>query len=205
MEFYNLTESLKRHIDVREKIIDTAIELFAAKGFRGTSIRDIASSAGLHMSNIYHYFGSKEGLMQALLQKSSRLMAHEMRQVSQKEMDPIKRFKLLLKTHVYQTVKQMKKAKVININEEHLSPEGTEMARQVQLEVLDLYRKELKNLERLGYVRFKSLTVAAFNMLGAVNWIIRWYRPDGPLSLEEISEEIVSFVLHGILDSQAPD
>ena len=95
-----MAESLRRNVDVREKIIDTAIDLFSARGFRGTSIRDIANASGLHMSNIYHYFGSKEGLMQALLQKSAGLMTREIIQVAEKDMAPLDRFKLILKTHV---------------------------------------------------------------------------------------------------------
>ena len=52
----------------KDKIIRVAIDLFSAKGFKGTSIRDIASAMGMSISNIYHYFGNKEGLWLAILE-----------------------------------------------------------------------------------------------------------------------------------------
>jgi hypothetical protein len=41
--------------------------------------------------------------------------------------------------------------------------------------------------------------VLAFNILGVINWQLKWYRPEGPLSMDEVSKEIVSFVMHGLL------
>ncbi len=59
-------------LENKDKLLKTAIDLFAAKGFKGTSIRDIAQAMGMSISNIYHYFGSKEGLMLAILENSSK-------------------------------------------------------------------------------------------------------------------------------------
>lgn len=46
----------------REEIIATSLDLFVRKGFRGTSIRDLAANAGVSMGTLYHYFESKEEL-----------------------------------------------------------------------------------------------------------------------------------------------
>jgi AcrR family transcriptional regulator len=51
----------------RQRIINAATKLFAQHGFSGTSIRDIAGAAGTTIPNIYHYFGSKDGLYQLIL------------------------------------------------------------------------------------------------------------------------------------------
>ncbi|OJW85274.1 MAG: hypothetical protein BGO69_06560 [Bacteroidetes bacterium 46-16] len=56
-------------IDYNEKqvqIIETAERLFAAKGFEGTSVRDIAQEAGINIAMISYYFGSKEKLIEAI-------------------------------------------------------------------------------------------------------------------------------------------
>jgi len=75
----------------------------------------------------------------------------------------------------------------------------------MQREILEIYIKELSTLEESGYVSCRSLTVLAFNILGVINWQLRWYRPEGTLSLEEITEEVVSFILHGVLGDATPD
>jgi AcrR family transcriptional regulator len=54
--------------DKREHILITAEELFGEKGFDGTSVRDIAQSAGVNLAMISYYFGSKEKLLEALVE-----------------------------------------------------------------------------------------------------------------------------------------
>lgn len=51
----------------REKILEAAEELFAEKSYEGTSIRDIAQKAGINIAMISYYFGSKEKLLEALI------------------------------------------------------------------------------------------------------------------------------------------
>ena len=55
----------------KDKLALSALEFFAERGFAGTSIRDIAKATGLSISNIYHHFGNKEGLLLAILETAS--------------------------------------------------------------------------------------------------------------------------------------
>jgi len=52
----------------KEKILEAAEELFAEKGYEGTSVRDIANRAGVNIAMISYYFGSKEKLLESLIQ-----------------------------------------------------------------------------------------------------------------------------------------
>jgi AcrR family transcriptional regulator len=56
----------------REKILDAARSLFGERGYDATSIAEIGASAGISKSVLYHYFGSKAGLYQALLEHDGR-------------------------------------------------------------------------------------------------------------------------------------
>jgi AcrR family transcriptional regulator len=53
--------------DKKEHIINHAVELFAEKGFEGTSIRDLAAKAGVNVAMVNYYFGSKEKLFESML------------------------------------------------------------------------------------------------------------------------------------------
>lgn len=57
--------------DKREHILNVAEELFAEKGFDGTSVRDIAQQAGVNLAMISYYFGSKEKLLESLIELRS--------------------------------------------------------------------------------------------------------------------------------------
>ncbi|MGD2124807.1 MAG: TetR/AcrR family transcriptional regulator [Desulfobacteraceae bacterium] len=188
---------------MKDQIINVAIDLFSARGFNGTSIRDISAATGMSISNIYHYFVNKEGLLLAILQRSSRRLLDELRQVCGMDLEPLDRFEALLETHIHLCREFGKETKIFFLDEEHLSPEGNEINLQIQREVLAIYLGQLRELERLGYVHCRSLTVLAFNILGVINWHLRWYRPDGALSHDETSEQMISFILRGVLGTQA--
>jgi TetR/AcrR family transcriptional regulator, cholesterol catabolism regulator len=184
--------------DNKERLLDVATDLFSSRGFKGTSIRDIASEMGMSISNIYHYFGNKDGLLLEILKRSSVSVATALKEVSQRDLEPFARFKLLLRTHVNLCAEHWKANKIFFLDEEHLSPEGVEINLRIQREVFDIYVNELNTLKKLGIVKGEHLSILAFNILGVINWQLRWYRPKGRLSLAQVADEIISFVLYGI-------
>lgn len=58
----------------REHIIKNAIELFAEKGFEGTSIRELAAKANVNVAMVNYYFGSKEKLFEAMIELKASYM-----------------------------------------------------------------------------------------------------------------------------------
>lgn len=64
----------QRGEDTRGRILEAALELFAASGFEGASTRTIAERAGVNLPAIQYYFGSKEGLYRAVVEQFSQQM-----------------------------------------------------------------------------------------------------------------------------------
>jgi hypothetical protein len=54
-------------------------------------------------------------------------------------------------------------------------------------------------MQEAGHLRDNNLHVVAFNILGVINWKLRWYRWDGPLTQDQVIKEMVDFIMHGIL------
>jgi TetR/AcrR family transcriptional regulator len=54
----------------RQTILDEALKLFAARGYEAVGVADVVAAAGLTKPSLYHHFGSKLGLLQALLEQS---------------------------------------------------------------------------------------------------------------------------------------
>ena len=87
--------------DKREHIINKAIELFATKGFEGTSIRDLAAAADVNVAMVNYYFGSKEKLFDALIERKSvhsRASLEEL--VKDKTMTGIEKVDRIIETYV---------------------------------------------------------------------------------------------------------
>ncbi|HEU4608677.1 MAG TPA: TetR family transcriptional regulator, partial [Chitinophagaceae bacterium] len=68
--------------DKKTEILQAAEELFAQKGFDGTSVRDIAQHANVNLAMISYYFGSKEKLLEALIDYRSSYTAGILEELS---------------------------------------------------------------------------------------------------------------------------
>ena len=66
---------------MREKILNTATQLFIQKGSEKTSMQDIAQTAGISKGAIYHHFKSKDEIVLAVLRSRQELMEEEMKQL----------------------------------------------------------------------------------------------------------------------------
>jgi AcrR family transcriptional regulator len=182
----------------KERIFKTAISLFSAKGFRGTSIRDIANEMNISISNIYHHFGNKEGLLVAILQHSSERLTKKLEEVSLKELPPKEKLRKLVEAHIRQAGTYTEETKIFFLDEEHLSDEGEEINRKIQRRIYGFYQNVLQELDEAGLIQYRSIKVLAFNIFGVINWHLRWYRKNGALSLDEVIDEIVSFIMNGV-------
>ncbi len=182
----------------KDELLEVAIDLFAANGYAGTSIRDIANAIGRSVSNVYHHFRNKEDLWFAILEYSVRGLPEKLREVAFADGDPLQNFEDLVRTHLRSSVLHRRETKIFFIDEERLSPEGKKVNRKIQKEILDIYVSQLRILQSHGLIRTKHIKVLAFNVLGTINWFLRWYDPERGLGEDEVYEEIVSFVLHGI-------
>jgi len=185
--------------ETRDRVIKAAIDLFSSKGFRGTSIRDIADLAGMSISNIYYHFGNKEGLLTYILETTSRQLVSTLRDVCELNIDPLSRFKRLLEVHLRQAVEHHKEVKLFFLDEEHLSQENIDNVRNIGRSLFDIYMHEIENLQKNNLVRRKNLAVIAFNIFAMINWFMLWYRSDGLMSLDEMIEEMNAFILYGIM------
>ncbi len=179
----------------RARLLEDAMNLFAVHGFKGTSIRDIAKMSGMTLSNIYYYFPNKESMLSAILEDSTDRIVKKLREVTESKREPFDRFKVLLKTHLTLLLDVYRKeSKILFLDEERL----IWMSKQFQVDILNMYRRELMNLQSLGYVDERKVTTLVFNILGAITWHLRWYKPEGPMSVDQIADEMVAFVLRGV-------
>lgn len=182
----------------RDELLEVAIDLFAERGFVGTSIRDIAKAVGRSVSNVYHYFDSKEALWLAILEYSVKGLPETLRSVAHGDGAPLERFKRLLRVHLQASTRHQRESKIFMIDEERLSTLGKEVNRRIQKEILDIYVEQMRILQSHGLLRTRHVKILAFNILGTINWYLRWYDPAGDLKEDEVHDEIIDFVLHGI-------
>jgi AcrR family transcriptional regulator len=70
-------------VDRRRQILDAAIRVFARQGFHATRVADIADEAGVAYGLVYHYFGSKEDLLETIFRTTWAEMLARVREVEE--------------------------------------------------------------------------------------------------------------------------
>lgn len=83
-----------------ELIVDVAQRLFAKYGFKKTTIDEIAHSAHIAKGSIYYYFGSKEDIFRAVLDKENRLWSQKVREVINRASTPQEKLRAYLVTRM---------------------------------------------------------------------------------------------------------
>lgn len=183
----------------REDLLRVAADLFSEKGFYGTSIRDIAKKLGVSVSVIYHHFENKEGLWSEIIDYSVRILPSKLELALNGGGGPIDRFRQLLRAHLEASAFYRKESKMFLVDINRLSAKGDAVGQDIQRRILDIYVQVIEELRREELVKSPHAKIVAFNVLGVINWYLRWYRPEGPISIDHIYEEIISFVLYGVI------
>jgi AcrR family transcriptional regulator len=184
--------------DTKEELLARAAQLFEENGYKGTSIRDIARATDTSVSNIYHYFGNKEGLWKAIQNTSVQQLPETLRAAIREQDAPVDRFKRLLHAHLKAGDEFRRESRIFFLNSDQLDPARNKANRELQREVLDIYLTELGELKKAGHVCSGDLKITAFNIFGVINWSLRWYRPDGVLPAHKVDAEIIGFILRGV-------
>jgi TetR/AcrR family transcriptional regulator len=83
-------------VDIRQQIMDTAVDLFARQGYSATSIREIAASVGVNSAMVHYYFGSKEALLHEALGQSLEPLVEAVSAMKQRKEAPLQEIVALL-------------------------------------------------------------------------------------------------------------
>ena len=86
--------------NAKERLLETAIDMFAEKGYAGTSVREIVEQAGVSKPVLYYYFKSKEGLFLAILEMAENLQKELLARVLESAGNVLERL-LLLYRRIY--------------------------------------------------------------------------------------------------------
>jgi len=185
-------------LEKKRGILDAASRVFRRRGLQATGMRDIAAELGMAVGNLYYYFKDKEELL-AFVQEDALagLLEIAARVRATGERADAKLFRLI-------------EEHVVRLNEgtpgslAHLEVEALgEPWRQEVMERRDQYERAFRDLLEegiaAGVFRPVDPKVSALAILGAVNWTVKWFRPDGGKSAREIGREQAELLVRGVL------
>jgi len=181
-----------------QQIIDAAARVFREKGYDGATLRDIAKEAGLLPGSLYYHIRSKEELLRLIVEQPIREVHAHLEAIVASEAAPAQKLAQALATQLraFDTHYPYLFVHIHNLLQvDTMHPDMQKRAKRYE----EFWEQILTQGVRLGeFPSDLDVKVTAFAIIGICNWMHRWYRRDGRLSIEEIIQQFTRLVLAGL-------
>lgn len=179
-------------------MVAAAAKVFSEKGFGGSSLEDVAREVGMLKGSLYNYITSKEDLLFAVVRAPAERLLGKARELATVDLPASEKLRQLTRTHV-EVIHDYFPYVNVYVHEivgKHTSAEWAEMDREY-LRLLDSILKE--GAEQGLFAPGLPRHTAALCLVGALNWMTRWYRPGDPGAARVLADEITDVLLAGLL------
>src|SRR5699024_8732843 len=184
----------------RAELLDIAAGLFAERGLRATTVRDIADAAGILSGSLYHHFDSKESMVDEILSGFLDELFAAYEQIVGSTADPQTKldqmvrasFSAIDRSHAAVAIYQEEAKRLAEV------PRFDYLARRNR-QFRDLWVAVLERGVEQGVFRPGIDVELAYRFIRDTVWVaVRWYRPGGTRSAESVADQYLAIVLHGI-------
>jgi TetR/AcrR family transcriptional regulator, cholesterol catabolism regulator len=184
----------------RDELLELAATMFAERGLRATTVRDIADSAGILSGSLYHHFSSKEEMVDELLRDFLDWLFTRYQQVVATEPNPLGRLKGLFMAsfeaienrHAQVVIYQDEAKRLASQERFSYVEERNKEQRKIWVDVLNQGVEE-------GCFRPDIDVDLVYRFIRDTTWVsVRWYQPGGPLTAEQVGAQYLAIVLGGI-------
>ena len=184
----------------RGELLDIAAGLFADRGLKATTVRDIADASGILSGSLYHHFDSKESMVDEILRSFLNELFGTYEAIVAKKLPPRERFEAIV-TASFEALDRHHAAVAIYQNEARLLADQPRFGyiRERLVEFKKMWTDLLREGQKDGSFR-KDLDVdLAYRFFRDTVWVgVRWYRPGGSTGVKDVTKQYLEIVLDGI-------
>jgi AcrR family transcriptional regulator len=174
-------------------IVDTAATLFLEHSYERATMRSIGAAVGIDPATIYYYFSSKEALVVEILEAGVENLLTALQAALHNHEEPMEQFRAAVHAHVSHAVTGPYQALYDQVFS--YLPEQAAAGVSAKRDLIDdTWRLIFDQLFEADLTTAKNPSLARLHVITAMNGIYRWYHPNGPATVDEIAEELVSLV-----------
>ncbi|MDX1551563.1 MAG: TetR/AcrR family transcriptional regulator [Marinobacter sp.] len=178
----------------RGRLLHEAARLFRDKGYERTTVRDLAAAVGIQSGSLFHHFRTKEDILKAVMVETIRLNTALMQAAMEAATTHRDKLQALIRAELESINGQTGEAMAVLVFEWRSLSEASQayvlelrdIYEQLWLDVLDALRKD-------GVLAAEPFVVRRL-LTGALSWTVTWYRPDGGLTLDDLTEQVVAMM-----------
>lgn len=180
----------------RNALLLAAVRMFNERGFHATSLDDVAASLGVTKPTIYHYLGNKEQVLIECMTIGLKRLQDASARTRSEPGSAIDRLRAFLVQYAHVNMTEFGQC-VIRTGDELLSAEGAEKLHALKRPIDSAMRELIEQGISEGSIAPFDPKMMTFTLAGAVNWISRWYKADGPLSSGDIATQVCAILENG--------
>ncbi|MFI8905278.1 TetR/AcrR family transcriptional regulator [Streptomyces albidoflavus] len=184
---------------VPRRLLAAATRLFADQGYDRTSVQEIVEAAGVTKGALYHYFGSKEDLLQEVYARLLRLQQERLDMYAGSQ-DPVEeRLRAAAADVVVTTIENLDDASIFFRSMHQLSPEKNKQVRAERRRYHERFRALVEEGQQAGvFTRDIPADLVVDYHFGSVHHLSTWYRPDGPLTPQQVATHLADLLLRAL-------
>lgn len=192
----------KKAEEKKAAITKTATEIFIEKGYKGTSLQDIARGAGLTKAGLYHYFKTKEEILYHILashdQENIQAFVPIRTEVESGTVDPANALKKIIRGYATLSASRQK-INLLGMRErDQLTGVNRENYRKINQRILSDIKGDISKFDNIK--KNLDLNTIVFMVFSMSAWFGYWLKTGGRLTLEEAIEQSIDIICHGVME-----
>jgi AcrR family transcriptional regulator len=191
-----------RRTDQRERLLRTAAQLFAEKGYHGTGVAELGRAVELGRGGLYHHMGSKEALLVEISVRHVRDMVEVGEEILASGLTPPEMLRALSRRLMRTIADSLPEVTVFFHEINTLQGDAREEVLALRARAEAIWRQVLDQGVEEGYFRTGGGMVTK-GILGMHNYSYVWIDPDGRLAPEDIADIFCDLLLRGLLTDSA--
>ena len=193
---------------VERQILEQAVQLFAERGFAGTSFQDVARATGLTRPALYYYFASKEDLLARLVHAATDDIADVLDDIAADTASSAsERVHRLVTVMAMRQLEDPARLRVMVKSEAELPPQLAVAFDNGRRRVLRALRSVVEDGIATNEFRPVDARTTALGIIGMCNWVAWWHRPEDAVGNEAVAQQYAEFAVAGLVepDSRASE
>ena len=187
----------------REELLTIAAGLFGERGFKNTTVRDIADAAGIQSGSLYHHFDSKESIVDELLDSFQQELWREYDAIDASDRTPRGKLEAVVRASFDAIDRHHSEVAIFQTDAAYLATfDRFAYLVERNTRFRDLWTRLLTEGVASGELRSDLNVELVYRFLRDTVWVaVRWYRPGGDLSPEQVADQYLHILLEGIRDA----
>ena len=180
--------------DRRTEILKSAAAAFRRRGYHGASVDEIASALAMTKGNLYYYFRNKEDILYACHEYSLDILLLLMHKVQDEPIAADEKLRKLILAFVHLILDELQ-GTALTLDPEALSPPLFAKVIAKRDEFDRGMRAIIQQGMDDGLFAKGDPKMMEFAIMGAVNWISKWFDPSGPMTSQQIGESFADYLV----------